>query len=39
MVNQGSPSEENKAVAIAERYLGVPYRWGGADPITGFGCA
>jgi cell wall-associated NlpC family hydrolase len=28
-----------RAVAIAARFLGVPYRWGGADPLTGFDCS
>jgi cell wall-associated NlpC family hydrolase len=28
-----------KAVAIAAQYLGVPYRWGGANPLTGFDCS
>ena len=28
-----------RAVAIAAQYLGIPYRWGGASPSSGFDCS
>jgi cell wall-associated NlpC family hydrolase len=34
----GGPIGE-RAVAIAEQFLGVQYTWGGASPLTGFDCS
>ena len=31
--------QSNSAVSIALQYLGVPYRWAGASPTTGFDCS
>lgn len=34
----GAPSGE-QVVTDAQRYLGIPYRWGGTDPATGLDCS
>ena len=38
-IPQGGGSVGEQAVRLALQYLGVPYVWGGADPLTGFDCS
>jgi cell wall-associated NlpC family hydrolase len=33
------PSQHGGVVGIAMQYLGIPYRWGGSSPSTGFDCS
>src|SRR5437899_4249580 len=38
MGGDGSPTGTD-VVADAQRYLGVPYKWGGTNPATGLDCS
>jgi cell wall-associated NlpC family hydrolase len=34
-----APSDREIMMDIAWRWLGIPYRWGGDDPMAGFDCS
>jgi len=38
-VDGGSAAPYSGIVSLAMQYLGIPYKWGGASPVSGFDCS